>query len=259
MRKSIKQMVEGFNELSLENEILRKHATELLDNRGKVAETINLFHPKSLNLCVSEIRVETPSTSTLRLVSEDGYLPPFQAGQYINLFVEIDGIRTSRPYSISSSPSQIGYYDITVSRVNEGFVSAYLLDEVQVKDKFCSTAPTGNFYYNPLFHGQELVFLAGGSGITPFMSMIREVTDRCLDRQIHLIYGNRNQADIPFDEELRDRAHRHKNLKVSHVISEPSAGYDGLSGFISAELLKNEINALEKKTFYVCGPEAMYS
>jgi ferredoxin-NADP reductase len=72
---------------------------------------------KRLELIVSEVREETASAKTLRLVSPRGYLPPFQAGQYINLFVTLAGVRTARPYSIASSPAQTAYYDITVRRV----------------------------------------------------------------------------------------------------------------------------------------------
>lgn len=259
MKSNIKSQIEGYGDIVKENEILRKHADKPTNERGEVEKVINRYHPSRLELKVSEIIRETESTSTLRLISTSGYLPPFQAGQYINLFVEINGIRTSRPYSISSAPNQVGYYDLTVRGLQEGFVSDHLLGDVSVGDVFSSTAPTGNFYYNPLFHGNNLVFIAGGSGITPFMSMIREVTDRGLERNIHLIYGSRVESDIVFSEELEERVKAHKNLTVTHVISEPGEGYTGAKGFITSEVIKNTINDLSDKMFYVCGPEAMYS
>jgi len=258
-RQNIKTQIEGYTEIQQEIEILRKYATNRAAERGRVTQVINRLHPKSLNLRVSEIRKETPTTATFRLVSQDRYLPPFQAGQYINLFVEVGGVRTSRPYSISSPPNQLGYYDITVRRVADGFVSTYLMDEVKVGDIFQSTSPSGQFYHNPLFHGEDLVFLAGGSGITPFMSMIREITDRDLNRRIRLIYGNRITDDIIFKNELEDRVPRHANLTVHTVISEPSDEYKGLTGFITSELIKDLSGNLDDKMFYVCGPEAMYT
>ena len=250
--------IEGYQEIQEEIRILRKYGFDYTPERGRVAQTINLLHPKRLSLEVSEIRPETESAKTFRLVSADHYLPPFQAGQYINIFVRTGGIGTSRPYSIASPPNQTGYYDITVRRVEGGFVSHYLLDEVRVGDSFESTSPEGHFYYNPLFHGQNLVFLAGGSGITPFMSMIREVTDRGLKRRIHLIYGSRKIDDIIFSEELVDRASRHENLEVTHVISEPTPGYSGPTGLITAQLMSEILNDIPSKTFYLCGPEVMY-
>ncbi len=259
MTRDFRQDIEGYAEIRREIEILRRYPFDYTSYKGKVGELLNLLHPKRVRLEVSEVREETKTTKSFRLVSPDGYLPPFQAGQYINLFVEVGGVRTSRPYSISSPPNQSGYYEIAVRRVEEGFVSSYLLETVRTGDRFESTAPTGNFYYHPLFHGNDLVFLAGGSGITPFMSMIREVTDRGLPRKIHLLYGSRNPQDIIFREELEERARKHENLRVTAVISEPPAGFEGFTGFINADLMKKVLGDITGKTFYVCGPEEMYT
>lgn len=258
-RQHIKTQLDGYDEIQQEITVLEKYAMDRGVERGHVKKTIDRLHPKNLNLRVSEIREETDSTATLRLVPQGGYLPPFQAGQYINLFVEINGVRTSRPYSISSSSTQSGYYDITVRRVDDGFVSTYLLEEVRVGDTFQSTSPSGQFYHNPIFHGNDLVFIAGGSGITPFMSMIREVIARDFDRRIQLIYGNRSSHDTIFDKKIEKRSKRHENLSVHTVISEPDKGYKGLTGFITAELITELVENIDEKMFYVCGPEAMYT
>ena len=251
--------IEGYAELLKENESLRKYALDPTVQKGQVAAAVNRLHPPILELRVARIIKETESTATLRLVAaEGGYLPPFMAGQYINLFVEIGGVRTSRPYSISSPPNQTAYYDITVRRVPDGFVSVYLLDEVETGQRLTSTSPAGTFYHNPLFHGDDLVFIAGGSGITPFMSMLREATDRGLGRTIHLVYGSRSEADIIFAEELRQRAAAHDNLTVTPVISEPSPAYTGAAGFITGDRLKTLLGELGGRMFYICGPEAMY-
>jgi len=258
-KENINTQIDGYSDIQQEIAVLEKYALDRGVERGQVKQTIDWLHPKTLNLRISEIREETDSTKTFRLVSRDKYLPPFQAGQYINLFVEVDGVRTSRPYSISSSPLQLGYYDMTVRRVDDGFVSSYLLDAVNAGDTFQSTSPAGQFYYNPLFHGNDLVFIAGGSGITPFMSMIRDVVDRDLDRRIKLIYGNRSSNDIIFNKRIEKRTTRHSNLSMHTVISEPEAGYDGLTGFITAELIDELAGDVNGKMFYVCGPEAMYT
>ncbi len=257
MKSNSKKQIEGYKDHIKEIEVFRKYGVERTLEKGQVLDGINALHPKSIDLKVSRVIKETLTTSTLRLVSKNGYLPPFQAGQYINLFMEINGIRTSRPYSISSAPNQTGYYDVTVRRVKDGFVSPYLIDQIQVGNSLSSTSPTGNFYYNPLFHGKDLVFLAGGSGITPFMSMIREVTDRGLDRQIHLIYGSRKEDDIVFHEELADRSSYADQIKLSHVISEPSPEYSGAKGFITKESIQELAGDIAQKTFYICGPPEM--
>jgi ferredoxin-NADP reductase len=259
MSRDFRPEIEGYAEIRREIEVLRRYGFDYSSHKGRVGQVLDLLHPKRIRLQVSEIREETQTAKSFRLSSPDGYLPPFQAGQYINLFVDVGGVRTSRPYSISSPPNQNGYYEIAVRRVEDGFVSSYLLDTVKVGARLESTGPSGNFYYNPLFHGNDLVFLAGGSGITPFMSMIREVTDRGLPRKIHLIYGSRDPDDMIFGEELEERARLHENLKMTSVISEPPQGFEGFTGFISAKLMRDVLGGVEGKTFYICGPEAMYT
>jgi ferredoxin-NADP reductase len=91
------------------------------------------------------------------------------------------------------------------------------------------------------------------------MSMIREVTDRGLPRKIHLIYGSQRPDDVIFKEELEERARRHDNLRVTLVISEPPGGYEGFTGFITEKIMKDVLGNVSGKTFYVCGPEAMYT
>lgn len=258
MKKSEREKIEGYQEIAREIEICRKYGIDYTIQRGRWMEAAERLHPRRLKLRVSEKFAETPSASTLRLTAAEGYLPPFQAGQYINLLVEIDGIKTGRPYSISSPPNQTAYYDLTVRRIAEGFVSDYLLDQVQVGDILESTGPAGHLYYNPLFHGQDLVFLAGGSGITPFASMIREVTDRNLGRKIHLLYGCRKAEEAIFHEELLLRAARHNNFTYDLVISDPEDGYTGLTGLLDATLIKERVGDVTGKTFYLCGPQAMY-
>ncbi|MGB4702420.1 MAG: FAD-binding oxidoreductase [Syntrophomonadaceae bacterium] len=258
MKTEVRKSIEGYSQIAHELEICRKYGIDYTAQKGRWKAAVERLHPKRLQLRVAKIIPETPTASTLRLVPVSGYLPPFQAGQYINLFAEINGVRTGRPYSISSPPNQIAYYDITVRRVPNGFVSSYLLDQVKVGDILESTGPAGQFYYNPLIHGKDLVFLAGGSGITPFMSMIREATDRMLDRKIHLIYGCRTPQDAIFHNELLSLAADYSNFSYDLVISEPDSSYEGLTGFIDGNLILSRIGSVEGKTFFICGPQEMY-
>ena len=257
--KDVLKDIEGYQEIASEIQVLRKYGSDYSSTKGVVEHIISLLHPKRITLKLSEVIRETSSSKTLRFAAKGGYLPPFQAGQYVNIFVDVGGIRTSRPYSISSAPTQLGYYDITIRNVEDGFVSGFFLDEVTVGTEFEATSPSGNFIYNPLFHGEDLVFLAGGSGVTPFMSMIREVAGRGLSRRIHLIYGSQNPDDVIFVAELKAITEKHQNISCSLVMSNPPNGYRGLTGFITAELMKKILGDVSAKTFYLCGPDAMYA
>ncbi len=256
-RKEIMQKVAGYDEIIRDNAILEKYGFDYDARKGEVQKIIDSLHPQKLDLTVSEIMEQTASAKSFKLVSGSGPLPPFQSGQYINLFVEAGGIRTSRPYSIASPPTQTGYYEITVRRVEDGFVSNVLLDELKPGDRLQASSPSGNFHYNPLFHGDRLAFIAGGSGITPFMSMIREMADRNLDRRLHLFYGSRLEEDVIYRQEIERIAEAHKNFTWDLVVSEPDPSFSGCRGFIDADLIGKRLEGKDW-TFFVCGPEAMY-
>jgi phytoene dehydrogenase-like protein/ferredoxin-NADP reductase len=230
---------------------------ELKDTITPQDKAVAGIHPRRLNLKVKEIIKETDSAKTFRLESKNGKPPYFRAGQYINLFVEIGGVKTSRPYSISSAPGK-PCYDITVRRVEGGFVSSHLLEKVKVGDSLESTGPNGYFYYEPLMDSSDLVFLAGGSGAAPFMSIIRDTIGKKAALKIHLIYGSRKQDDIIFEKELKDITADNKNIKVDYVISEPPAGWKGTSGFLDEKVISSLAGDLKGKTVFACGPALMY-
>ncbi|MBI5585418.1 MAG: 2Fe-2S iron-sulfur cluster binding domain-containing protein [Deltaproteobacteria bacterium] len=258
MPREIYKEFDGYDEIIREREVLRKYGLDFSPQKDAPEQYIARLHPRRLTLRVSDIIPETSSTGTLRLVRPEGALPPFLAGQYIALFLEIGGVRTARPYSISSGPHQTGYYDLTVRRVKNGLVSNYLLDEIKPGDLLESSGPEGRFYHNPLFHDRTMVCLAGGSGITPFMSMIREVVERGLDREIFLFYGNRTLQDAAFHNQLLYCNERFANFHYLPVAETPEREYPGLSGLITGELIKKSLKDVEDKTFYLCGPQAMY-
>lgn len=258
MKKGIFQEFDGYCDIVEEIEASRKFGVDYRANTHSADPYINLLHPPRLRLRISDLIEETPSTNTLRLVSQDGYLPPFLAGQYIALFLDIGSIWTSRPYSISSPPNQTGYYDITVRRVQGGLVSNYLLDEMRKGDPLESSGPAGHFYYNPLFHDDTMVCLAGGSGITPFMSMIREVVECGLNRTIHLFYGTKDLDDAIFHDRLHTISERFENIHYLPVIENPPEGYEGAEGLITGDLIEKRIGDVAGKTYYLCGPQGMY-
>ena len=258
MRKGIWQEFDGYQDIAEEIKVSRKLGGTVSSAVASAEEYIRQLHPDRIELSVSDIIEETPSAKTFRLVSKDNYLPPFLAGQYIALFLEIGDIRTSRPYSISSQPNQTGFYDITVRRVENGLVSNYLLDDVKRGDTLVGSGPAGNFYFNPLIHKKTMVCIAGGSGITPFMSMIREIIECELDRTVYLFYGNKTTDDIIFDSEFGRLAERFDNIRYIPVVEEPSDGYCGVCGFITRDLMKEVLADIADKSFFICGPQGLY-
>ena len=259
--KTIKETLIGTmkngNNILNEIAVSEKVGKDFSLDKNRTQRIVNQLHPAILNLKIAEITCATKDAKTIRFVSEDGYLPPFEAGQYINVAVEIDGVRTTRPYSICSSPRQRAYYEITVARINDGFVSDYFLDKAKVGDTLQANGPAGVFHFNPVFHYKRSVFLAGGSGITPFMSMIREVLEKGLDREIYLLYGARNAEVAIFNKELKEFASKYPNFKYTLVLSDKDAKGGDRQGFVDAKCIKEVVKGLDKTTFYLCGPQVM--
>jgi ferredoxin-NADP reductase len=218
------------------------------------------IHPKKQLLRVSDVKELSHDTKLFRFVSEKPNKPlaPFRAGQYIGLTVEINGVRTSRPYSLVSSPNQLAYYELGIRKKMGGFVSPHLVDNVKIGDLFESTEPMGNLYYNPIFHGKNLVFIAGGCGITPFISFLRDITEKMVPLNIWLIYGALTEKDILFRNELEDMRSRRGNLKIRYILSEPEPDWTGACGFITKDMISSDIGYLNDKYYYIVGNRAMY-
>ena len=261
MAKTIKETLLGTlvhgEEILQEIDVLRTISEDKISSEDPATVRLKGLHPKELHLVVSAVYDTGKNAKIFRLSSKDGYLPPFEAGQYLNIFTEIDGVRTSRPYSISSSPRQRAYYEITVARTINGFVSDYMLDHVKAGDEFTASRPAGVFHYQPVFHSKKMLMLGGGSGITPFMSMIREVLEAGLDRDIILLYGCRNAEAALFHDQLTSLSETFSNFKYYLVVSDEDAIWDGERGFITAELIKKLCPDYLERTAYICGPEIM--
>ena len=216
--------------------------------RDVVNRVVSRIHPRRMNLRVAEILPQTATAKTFCFERIDGPLPPFRAGQYVNVMVNVEGVRTSRPYSISSAP-MAERLELTVRDKPGGFVAPYLFNNLKVGDVLETTGPAGHFYHEPLIDGEDLVFLAGGSGITPFMSMIRDTVQRQRPLKINLLYGSRTPEDVIFKSELEKLAAVCSNFTFSLVISEPPEGYAGLKGFLDSKLIAHLVGDIKGQDF----------
>lgn len=226
-----------------------------------IADLTKQLHTLKMSLVISNIIDETPSTKTFRLVKENNEsLPIFRAGQYISIKAEVNGSNITRPYSISSSPKEAhkGYYDITIRKEEHGFFSEYIWNNWEVGSTVICSGPHGFFYYEPLRDTKEIICLAGGSGITPFRSMIKDIVENDLDLSLTLLYGTRLDDDIIYIDELKELADKSPNIKVEYICSEPSNQWKGQSGFLTADCIKANVDNPHDKTFFICGPQVMY-
>lgn len=209
---------------------------------------------------IKEIIKETETINTYRLCSPDGApLAPIRAGHYLSAFVDIGGVHTSRPYSICSSPAlaENGEYQISVEDFEGSFVAGYIHKNWSEGDIVGLTAPHGDYVYDKRRDTPHIVCIAGGSGVTPYLSLARAVDDGLEDCDITLLFGNGSWGEVPFKDELA-RLERGGRLRVVHVLAnETREGCE--RGFIDRKIIKEYALDQGRRTVWVCGPGPMYT
>ena len=232
---------------------------ELPDNATALARAL---HPKKQFVKVAEVIERAEDCKSFVLVPDEEKgtkaLAYFGAGKYLTVFEEIEGMKITRAYSISSKPGDAlaGKYMLTIKRVDGGLMSNYILDTWEVGTSVTVSAPEGHFEYQPLRDAKNVICLAGGSGITPFISMAGAVIDGDEEFNMTLIYGSRSRENILFYDELEEIKSTGK-VNVVHVLSDDDTeGFE--KGFITAELIKKYAPENEPYSIFICGPQGMY-
>ncbi|MBQ8228454.1 MAG: 2Fe-2S iron-sulfur cluster binding domain-containing protein [Clostridia bacterium] len=235
---------------------------EYSDNAMALAKAL---HPKRQYLKIAEVVERSEDCKSYTLVPDPDRgttsLAYFGAGKYLTVFETIEDMPITRAYSISSSPkdSLEGKYVLTIKLVDGGLMSKFIFDTWTVGKEVEVSAPSGNFEYQPLRDAQKVICLAGGSGITPFISMANAIADGDEDFELTLLYGSRDVKNIIFKDELDELCKKCDKIKVVHVLSEQKRCPKGMEkGFITAELIKKYAPADEKYSVFLCGPQQMY-
>ena len=221
---------------------------------NKVAKSI---HPKEQKLVISRIEEHADIAKSYYFKSETE-LAYFKAGQYLTFKLEIGSSVVTRSYSIASSPASAlnGEYQITVKRIADGFVSDYILDNWNVGDEVIAYAPEGNMTYCPLRDAENIVAIAGGSGITPFLSLARAIDQGDEDCSLTLLYGCRTSNEILFKTELDSLSEKNEKINVVYVLSHSDEdGYE--KGFVGADIIKKYAPE-GNYSIFVCGPGGLY-
>ena len=233
------------------------------DNATALAKAL---HPKKQFLKIADVKVLSDDAKTFTLVPDEemgtNSLAYFGAGKYLTIFETINNMPITRAYSISSSPkdSLEGKYTLTIKLVEGGLMSRYIFDTWEVGTKVQASAPAGNFEYQPLRDAETVICLAGGSGITPFVSMANAIADGDEDFNMVLLYGSRSYDNILFREELDALQSKCDKIKVVHVLSDEDKDIEGTEkGFITAELIKKYAPADKEYSIFLCGPQQMYA
>jgi ferredoxin-NADP reductase len=165
-----------------------------------------------------------------------------------------DGYQAQRSYSIASAPEETRVA-LTVERLEDGEVSPYLVDEVQVGDRFEIRGPIGGYFVWEAGSGGPLLLVGGGSGVVPLMAIIRHRALAGGTVPTRLLYSSRSLEDVIYREELERLASDEDGLDVVHTLTrEQPPGWTGYDRRIDAEMLADLAWRGDDALAFVCGP-----
>jgi len=199
---------------------------------------------------VIETLQTTPSSVTLRMEKPEDF--DFKPGQWGYFTISAAKGSVSRALSFSSSPTE-PHLEFTKRMSGSDFCMS--LEKIQAGDRISFSGPMGNLVYEGGL--AKVTFLAGGIGITPIRSILKNAVDRKIPGKKYLIYGNLNIEEAAFSDEIRQWEEADHGLKVIHVLLDPHESWDGFSGFIDSTIIEASVPDLPGQTFYVSGPPPM--
>ncbi|MFC3880365.1 2Fe-2S iron-sulfur cluster-binding protein [Algoriphagus namhaensis] len=231
----------------------------------------NLFKKKKpetkanpyIALKVREVVKETSDTVTIYFDQPDPHLE-YQPGQFLTLVMEFEGKEQRRSYSLCTSPFVDPFPGISVKRVPGGLFSNHLNEKIFPGKTINVLNPIGNFTTD--FHSKNsrhFVMIAGGSGITPIMGILKSAFINEPKSKVTLLYCSRSEDQIIFKDQLEQLVEKHPGkFEVVHILSQASPEWKGISGRITRELIDQYVQAAESDgsfdvEYFVCGPEGI--
>ncbi|MBR9690144.1 hypothetical protein GOV08_00480 [Candidatus Woesearchaeota archaeon] len=204
---------------------------------------------------IIELIDETHDVRTFRLKRPDAL--DFISGQFtlVSFVDSKDFEGVSKPFTLASPPTEKNYVDFTIKKLGN-FTQA--LFSLKIGEELGFVAPNGEALNFDDSVKDDIVFIAGGSGITPFISAIRYAVAKKMNNKILLLFSNKTVSDIIYKKELEKIEGNNENITVVNTITNeepPDETFE--KGRVTEEMIKKYCGNLQTKSFYVCGPPAM--
>ena len=206
--------------------------------------------PQTMSVTVEEVRKLSPSSIGLAIRMAPGAGLPFLPGQYVNMGVP--GSTQMRPYSFSSLPKD-GVVEFLIRNLPGGVMSGYLFDRAKPGDTLSISGPYGAFYLRDMARPQ--LFLAGGTGLAPFLSMLEKISSMEPKYPIRLIYGVTNDVDLVEVEKLEALAAKIPGFSFTTCVADQSSRHSH-KGFVTHHIADEHLNGGDVDV-YLCGPPPM--
>jgi ring-1,2-phenylacetyl-CoA epoxidase subunit PaaE len=211
---------------------------------------------------IQSTQMETGEAMSVFL-SPLGSIQPHEAGQFLTLVLEDEDGEFRRAYSIVSPANTEGPLQLTVKALPGGRASDRALRALRPGQTIHALGPSGKFVWNSAEDSpRELTMYAGGSGITPLMSIITTALEQSSDTRIRLLFANQNEESIIFRERLTELRERFADrFCLDHMLENPPKGWSGLRGRPNAKAVNEWSRGPEHLSdashHYLCGPAGM--
>jgi ferredoxin-NADP reductase len=235
--------------------IIRRPGSPAIAAKAPVMTPSSAASPqrRALILRLASITPQTSDSKTLRFILPSDEKLNARPGQFLTFSFLFDGQKVTRSYSICSSPVRSGYVEITPKRVSQGCASVFLNDRASIGMTVEAMGAFGQFWFDEKKH-RNIVLLAGGSGITPMMAMLRYIDDLCLDTTVTLLYCVRTADDVIFQAELDELLARLKKFQYRLLLSQPHPEWSGSSGYVNRAFIEDAVKDAAAPDFFICGP-----
>lgn len=220
--------------------------------------------PKYYDLTVKDIVQETKDAISIYFEPPTQGSITYKSGQFLTIISSVQGKEIRRAYSLCTSPYADKDIAVMVKRVEDGLMSNWLADNLKKGMKLKVMEPMGQFTTDyDRNNKRHIIMFAGGSGITPMMSIIKSILSQEPDSICSLIYCNRDIDSIIFKNELdRLQTVDEGRLHVIHVLDNAPMNWQGYSGLLNHDMLSKLVEripdwGIERTTYLMCGPEGM--
>jgi cytochrome-b5 reductase len=214
--------------------------------KTKTPSLYKLIHIETDTHDTKTFRFELPADATLDM------LP----GDFLYVHATLNGKQIKRAYTPSSLPGTTSFFDLTVKRYETGTISKYL-HEQQIGDQVLMSGPnSGGHWVDGM--AKQVGFVAGGTGITPMISIARWILTKKLDVELFLIFANKKEEDIIFRKEWDRFIRDSPNFHCHYLLEQPPFGWAGGTGRITPDVLKHHLpTPASDSCIFLCGPPPM--
>ncbi len=210
--------------------------------------------PVEAKLLLTEVISEGPGVRTIRFDNRQGQIPHDFPGRFVKLCVPHEDGDVWRSFTISSSPTERRWLDLTIKLNSAGTVTPYLYERVAPGAMLKLKGPQGGFYFDPRKHTESLALISAGSGITPMLSIARYLKETSTPSPCTFLYGARTPADILFRDECQRFAADLPSFHYAVTLSRPDKAWPHACGRLDATFVLAEIPDAVERRWFLCGP-----